>query len=492
MTRKLPINAMSDAARAGIVKGAFLKKDANTDDKTRDAGLEKLTSDLSDAVGSMAKFKKDYEDQARILKDLRDKVEGSAKIDGETQAALKKTGEDLADALTKMQACEQAVETLKKEMDQPIFRGGKDLQEKDREHAIELQRRAHLVKGGSAADFVLDEDNLVNPADYRSAVQKLMQVGLEAKSRIIRDFSDAESKAFEAASLDSGFFSPELLGIEIDCEIECASLLDLYEQVSVSRSLFKYPHVRSYGDIGQYDCDAKCDAEYGPEGNITYREGQTYDWRGVFCFQRDTLREANYDLLGFMMRAAARSYRINRNAALITGDGINAPMGWLTADVFSKVSAPAQNPTHQDLRQFLASAPVEYGAITSTMHQNTFAYFASMVDANGRFIFGDGLMGFSPDDVRDRIRISNCLPDPTENGTKGSAANPFDAGAFIMAAGNWPVAYKAVNHRPMFMEQWEGRSTAWCVSYSFGAKDGGFVGCAPAARIFQAGAAAAG
>lgn len=473
-----------------VQPGIFIKKDAPVDDKTRDEALAKLNKDLGDAVGLFTGFKKDYDENAKVLKDLRDQVESMGKIDDEMKSKLEKAATDLADSMAKTQACEEAVEMLKKQIDQPLYNGGKELMEKDRENAIELQRRAHIAKGGTEHDFKLDEDNLVNPADYRSAVHKLMQVGLEAKSRIIRDFTDGERKAFEAANLDAGFFSPELLGIEEDCTVECDYLLDLYDQVSVSRSTFMYPHVEDYGAIGQYDCDAKCDAEYGPEGNITWKNGQTYDFRGVFCFQRDTLREANYDLLGFMLRAAARTYRINRNRALMTGDGVNEPLGWLTADCFTKVASPAQNPTHQDLRQFLASAPVEYGPITSVMHQNTFAYFASMVDNTGRFIFGDGLMGFSPDDVRDRIRISNCLPDPTEGGTKGSASNPFDAGSFIMAAGNWNRAYAAVNHRPMFMEQWEGGSSAWCVKYQFGAKDGGFIHCCPAARVFQAGVTA--
>jgi hypothetical protein len=319
-------------------------------------------------------------------------------------------------------------------------------------------------------------------------VKKLMAVGVESKSRIVAGFSAAEKKAFDAASLDSAFFSPELLGIEVDCEIECASMLDLYDQISVSRSTFMYPHVMSYGDIGSYQCDAKCDAELGPEGNISWRQGKTYDFRGVFCFNRDVLRESNYDLLGFMMRAAARSHRINRNKALMVGDGVNEPMGWLTADCFEKIATPTANPTHQAIRQFMASAPVEYGAVTATMHQNVFAYLASMVDGDGRFLFGDGLIGFGPNDVRDSIRISNCLPDPTAGLTLGSAAAPFATGSFIMAAGAWDQAYKAVTQRPMFMEQYEGGSTAWCVKYQFGAKDGGFVACCPAARTLVAGA----
>lgn len=483
---KIPYNVLRDRP---MVAGAVHTKDASIDDKTREDGIKQLSADLSDAVTTMTAFKAKFDEQGTLVKQLQDSIESKkGEMDGETKAALEKHTNEMADSMVKLQACEAAIDDLKKQLDSPLYNGGDDLEKSDRDAAVELQKRAYMFKGGLPEEFKPDMDNLVKAADYRSAAMKMMKVGLESKSQIRGSLTEDERKAFDAASMDSAFFMPEMLGIEVDCEIECAELLDLYQSVNVSRSTFMFPHVESYGDIGQYDCDAKCDAEYGPEGNITWKNGNTYDFRGVFCFQRDMLREANYDILGFMMRAAARSYRINRNQALITGDGVNEPLGWLTANCFTKVAAPAQNPTHQDLRGFLASAPVEYGPVTATMHQNTFAYFARMVDNNGRFIFGDGMMGYSPDNVVDRIRISNCLPDPTEGQTKGSTADPFDAGAFIMAAGVWERAFAVVNHRPMFMEQFEGGSSAWCVKYQFGAKDGGFVSCCPAARTFEAGA----
>lgn len=493
MSTKFPLNTLAAGKRESVVKGMTILKGGDTDDKLKEQGMEKLSTELGEAVTLFRKHNDDYQDTAKIVKELQDRVQKMGEADGETQAALTKAAADLAEQAAITQACSQKMEELKKEMDAPVFRNQKDLQDHDREMAIKLQENSWIHKGRDPSEFTPDLDNLVNVKDLRSVATKMiMQVGLVSKSEFQRGLSEPERKAFEAANLDSGFLMPETLGMEVDCEIECASLIDLYEQVSVSRSVFQFPHVESYGDIGKYDCDAKCDAEYGPEGNITWKNGQTYDWRGMFCFQRDTLREANYDLLGFMLRAVARSYRINRNEALIRGDGVNAPLGWLTGDAFTKVAAPAQNPTHQDLRQFLASHPVERGFAIPVMHQNTFAYFASMVDNNGRFIFGDGLMGYGPGDVRENIRISNCLPDPTQGGVKGSRDNPFDAGSFIMAAGDWKSAYAAVSHRPMFMEQHIAGSSAWCASYQFGAKDGGFVACAPAARTFQAGAAPVG
>lgn len=470
--------------------GMVFTKDADDDDKQKEAGLEVLTKELTTANDNLKKAHTDFSETNKALQELKDRVDKSD-IDALDQGKLKEMGDNLAQSLAEFKNMEAAIEQIKKDMAQPIYGSKSDLKDNDREKAIELQKRIHVEKGGTADDFKADLDNLVDPSMMRAAARKMMKIGLETKSDVLRSLTTEERKAFDAASLDTAFFMPELLGMEVDCEIECAQIWDLYAQENVTRSNFMYPHVLSYGDIGKYDCDAKCDAEFGPEGNIQWRQGRTFDFRGVFCFQRDVLREANYDLLGFMFRAAARSYRINRNDAMIRGDGVNEPLGWLKANAFPTIAAPFFNPNHQDLRQFLSSAPVEYGSTTSVMHQNVFAYYAAMVDNNGRFIFGDGLMGYGPENVVDDIRISNCLPDPTENGTKGSQDSPFDAGAFIMATGVWDMAYAAVTQRPMFMEQFVGGSTAWCVQYQFGAKDGGFVACSEAARILQAGSAAA-
>lgn len=475
---------------ADIHVGMILTKEAPVNpNAAAEAALAALSKELGDITTLLDTNKKAMETQYTELNNAFGSIKTDLTKDNETlKAEVKKRAEEYAELVTLHQTLQQALDAVKKELDTPLIKGGNDLIENDKKAAVELQRRIHLSSGGTDFNFVPDMDNLVKAADYRTAAYKMMDGGLKTRAEIVKTFTDGERKAFDAASLDSAFFMPEMLGIEIDCNIECAELLDLYNSVSVSRSNFMYPKIVDYGSIGSYDCDAKCDAELGPEGNITYLNGKTFDFRGVFCFQKKVLQEANYDLLGFMMRAAARSHRINRNRALITGDGLNEPLGWLTADCFTKLSTTALLFNHQDFRRFLSSAPVEYGPVIATMHQNVFAYLASAIDNNGRFIFGDGLMTFSPDDVRERIRISNCLPDATAGGTKGNVAAPFVAGDFLVAAGNWDMAYYAVNKRPMFMEQFIGGSSAWCVKYQFGAEDGGFVGCCDAARTLIVGA----
>jgi hypothetical protein len=476
---------MLASAAPTIVKGMFLKKEAPADKAGAEAALELMTKELNDITALLTKNRTDTEQQ---YKDLTGHFGGVKADTDELKAKVLKHAEEYAALVAQQQALTQALDQVKKELDAPLFKGGTELIEADRKAGVECQRRAFIFKGGNPDDFKPDMENLIDAAAYRSAVRKLMVVGIESKQKVIRSFTDIERKAFDAASLDSAFFSPELLGITVDCIIECAELLDLYGSVSVSKSQFMYPQVMDYGAIGKYDCDAKCDAEYGPEGNIQFKSGAVSDFRGVFCFQRKTLAEANYPLLEFMFNAAARSYRINRNRALMVGDGVNEPQGWLNANCFTRLkTSTATKFNHVDFRLFYASSPVEYGPVTAVMHQNVFAYLAAQVDNMGRFIFGDGLMTYSPNDVRENIRISNCLPDATAGLTKGSTAAPFTAGDFLVAAGSWGQAYYMVNKRGLWMEQWEGQSTAWCVKYVFGAEDGGFTACCPAARILSVG-----
>jgi len=466
-------------------RGDFLKKEAPTDQHAAAEILQPLMTEIAGLTTAIEKSKKEVDDQYKLLTTHYDGVKGDT---DELKKAVADHTKVYGDLITKLQGQEAALDFVKKQLDMPLVKGGKELEDSDRQAAIECQRRAFLFKGGTPDEFKEDLDNLVDAKHYRSAVRKMVRyVGIEPKRKVIAGLNEYERKAFEAASLDTAIFAPEMLGIDINCIIDCAGMTDLYNSVSVSKSTFMYPQVLDYGEIGKYDCDAKCDAEYGPEGNITFKSGQISDYRGVFCFQRKVLAEANYDLLNFMYTAVRRAQTIARNRALMVGSGVNEPLGWLTAECFTKIKTTDTTFDHRAFRLFYSSVPIEYGPVTAVMHQNMFAYLAALTDSNGRFIFGDGLMTYSPADVRENIRISNCLPDPTHGLTLGNAGAPFITGEFLVAIGAWSAAYYAVNKRPLWIEQWEGQSTAWCVKYVFGAEDGGFTACCPAARIITVG-----
>lgn len=453
------------------------------DRKAADSNLEALSEELSNGLSKIEGRMNEQEETYRALKEELGK---KGDFSEEHRAKIEELAKNYADQTRELQDLRKTVDYVKAEMDTPLMKGGSDLAEHDRAAAIELQKRAFTYKGGAEEDFVPDMDNLVDASAYRSAVRKLMKVGVENRQKIIRSFTEAETRAFEAASLDSAFFSPELLGLELDCDPECAYITDLYDSIPVSKSTFQYLKIEDYGALGEYGCDATCDGPLGPEGNIRPLMGQTEEFRGVFCLQRKTVAEANFDLLGFMFRSIQRSYRIQRNERLITG-----PYGWLNGDNFPVRTSASGTLTAQEFRMFLAGTPVDFGSNTTVMHQNMFAYLVSMQKSDGGFVYMDGDMCVSPDNAPDCIRISNCLPDATEDLTKGSEDNPFDAGAFLMASAAWDSAYAAVTQRPLWIEQYEGGSNAWCVLYQFGATDGGFLKCPNAGRILQAGAAAA-
>lgn len=447
-------------------------------------GFETISKSLDDLTALVTKTE---EQQATKYREMNEKFAGKDVTD-ELRGEIQKTAGEYAQLSGQLQQYRDDLTTVKAQLQAPMFRTQDELADHDRKTAIQIQKDMFVSKGGNPFEFKADESNLVNLSHYRSAVRKMMRVGIETPEKVRASFTEDERKAFEASTLGPTFFTPEVLALTIDCNIECASLLDLYGSHTVSRSNFTYMKINDYGQLGQYDCDAKCDAEFGDPGNISHLAGKTFDFRGVFCFSRKVLDEANYDFLSFMINAATRSHRINRNEALMIGDGVKRPKGWLTEGCFKRYNTP-QAPTgtegvtrpsfnHQDWRRFIGAFPAEYGRATSVMHQNVFGYLAASVDANGRFIFGDGDISFSPESVRDRIRISNCLPDPTEGNTLGGSGQAaFVPGSFIAANAAWATAYYAVSKRSMFFEQYVGGSSAWCVQYQFGAEDGGFTGC---------------
>jgi HK97 family phage major capsid protein len=458
-------------------------------DTHAEKSFEAMRTDLDQLIGLAADAKKAQEQQ---WKDLSTHYSGLKASNDELNGQVKKHTDEYVAITKKLATLEEGVDVMKRELDSPIFKGGKELEDSDRKAAIEIQRRNYLQKGGDIDSFREDLGNLVDAKAYRSAARKLQKAGLETVDTIRRSFTAAEQKAFDMSGLDTGFFVPQMLGIEINCLPECWYIMDLYQHVSVTRRTFMYPRINDWGAMGSYECDAACDTNPGPEGNITFNNGQIYSFRGMFCMQKAVLQEANYDLFGFMIRSAERSLRINENAAMITGDGVNKPLGWMTQTAAGKgfqqfkTSTPGQfNP--QDFRSFFMSHPVEFGKAVAVMHQNVFSYLASSVNSQGDFIFGRGDMIFGPDKVLDLIRISNCLPDATAARTKGNASAPFTAGDFLMAVGNWERAYAVAEKTPLNFQLYVGGSSKWCSKWQFDAENTGFMTCAPAARVLTVG-----
>lgn len=417
---------------------------------------------------------------------LHNGFDGLKASNAETAEKVKALVEKQAADTATLQATEAAVNQIKKDLDSKAFSTAKaDQNDVDVKAGIEIQRRQHIHIKGSEEGFKPDMQNLPDMKAYTGALNKLAKLGLKSRSAIVAEFTPDEKKAYDAFSMDSTLFTPQMLSLIQDCDRECAYMVDLYQSATVTKSEYKYLNIQDYGAMMSYACTDTCSATDGPEGNFRVRNGQVYDLRGAICLKQDEVREAEINLLSMIEYAANRSHRINRNRSLISGDGVNQPLGWMNDPSF-ETRTLAQPNQYVSLRRALSMVSNEYGASQLVMHQNMFGYYASQIDANGRFIFGDGELAFTPDRVSEYVRVSNCLPDATEDNTKGSTADPFASGAFLFAVGAFKEAYLAVTKRPLIMAQNPSATNLWCVQYQMWAQDGGNALCGAALKKFIA------
>src|SRR5262245_36015887 len=135
-------------AGVAIYAGMIMTKD---DPLAAAKVMELMTKELTDLTAMLKTSQKDMETKYTELNNKFGGVELKA-LDDTLKAEVKQRTEDYTKMVTQVQSIEKAIDELKKEMDRPIHKGGKDLAEKDRENAVELQRRAFLFKGGDEAD----------------------------------------------------------------------------------------------------------------------------------------------------------------------------------------------------------------------------------------------------------------------------------------------------------------------------------------------------
>ena len=455
------------------------------DDESRELTLDQLRSELATAVSVAKKHISAGAENLRELEDLKSRV---AQRDDELGRRIQEASERAADAYAKAQAAIEAAAEIRRHINRPIMDAA-STEDHDRKANEIIQLQIHLNKGLQAETFEYRPEESFPISVYRNICRKMMLVGgPKTKREFEAGLTSQERRVYEASMLDSGFFVPQALGMVEDCNTECAYLLDLYAQISVNLHNYTYPRIEDYGSLGDYNCSTACDFPEGLAPNMATASGRVYDFRGTFCFDRAHLSEARVDLLDFMIRAAQRSHRIKRNEALINGDGIDRPKGWLRADCFQRLSFPETNAPARNVRYFLSLVTRKYGPVTAVMHPRMYAYLMAQTSQDGQFLFrpGDLMLDIVDGQNTMGIRLSECMPDPTANGTLGSTANPFANGAILMAAGTWSEAYAAVTHTPLQFQQHIGRSSMACVVYQFLAKEGGFVKCCDAVSLLTA------
>ena len=111
--------------KSGVYRGAYFTKEAPADAKTAEALLAPLTTEMSNIVSALEKSKKDSETQ---YTELNNHFGGVKATTEELKATVLKHAADYAEMITKQQMLTQALDQVKKELDAPIIKGGKDLE----------------------------------------------------------------------------------------------------------------------------------------------------------------------------------------------------------------------------------------------------------------------------------------------------------------------------------------------------------------------------
>lgn len=416
------------------------------------------------------------------FRELKSEVETVRKSDGEHQAKVAKIADDLLAAKAQSDALKNTLDAIKRQLDSPVY--GKDGEANDhiRKSAIVFSREAWVGKHGDDAGFREESVTVDHLQALKSAQRKLIGTNNEAAYRhALSQLSADEVKAMNISQLDGHLFMPEMQTVFRDCFLEPVGLGDLYFTFGVGKTSFSTPVVKDHAKLGGYICSNTCGTVEAATNNISVITDRVYDWRGTWCATTATLEDSAVNLQGRMALEMALSKRMTSNEAWINGDGVNQPKGWLSANCFPKVqTSDVGKLSAADIRAFMNSLRYEYGRSTAVLHPDTLAIFATMTDANGRFLFRDGELVLLAPDMADMIRLTRYVPALTPV-TPGNYAS----GSFVAAAAVWPKAYQVPVRRNMIMqESFSGvGGTPWCKTFNFWAQDGGSTTCCDAGRI---------
>lgn len=434
--------------------------------------------DLKDATDA---GRKTYEDSFRALKA---ELENTKAASAEQVDKVGRIATELAETKAQNDAIKSTLDAIKRQADSPVYAREPEANDHIRKSTIAFAREAHVAKHGDDREFRDDAVETGHLIALKSAQRKLLTANNEASyQHALSEMSAEERKSMSLAQLDGYLFMPEMQTVFRDCFLEPVGLGDLYDTFSVSKMSIQTPVIKDHAKLGGYICSSTCGTIAAAANNISVVTDRVYDWRGTWCATTASLEESAVNLMARMAAEMALSKRMTSNEAWINGDGVNQPKGWLNANCFPKVRTSAVGAlTAADLRAFMNSLKYEYGRATVVMHPDTLAIVATMSDANGRFLFGDGALFMMTPDMSDMIRLTRYVP-----ALAPTAPGVYASGSFVAAAAVWKKAYQVPVRRNMIMqESFSGvGGTPWCKTFNFWAQDGGSTTCCEAGSILN-------
>ncbi len=258
---------------------------------------------------------------------------------------------------------------------------------------------------------------------------------------------DTGIKAFEAKALstatggDGGFAVPQVIDAEIEKQL--ANLSPMRSIVKVKTiETSDYKRLVNIGGTGSGwvgEADARTDTATPSLREITITPGEIY--ANAAATQR-ALDDMQFDAEAWLQEEVAEEFAIQEGAAIVNGDGVNKPTGFLDASVVASIAAlktgvdgafAASDPADilVDLVHAL-KARYRQGA-SFVLNSKTLAAVRKFKDVDGNFIWRAGLAEGQPDMLLGYPVVeSEDMPD-------------FDiAGNFAIAFGNFERAYTLV------------------------------------------------
>src|SRR5262249_15184578 len=148
--------------------------------------------------------------------------------------------------------------------------------------------------------------------------------------------------------------------------------------------------------VAAWACEAACFANNPQpdlQAGLAELEIKPESLRFIVCTTSDLLADSAMNVEQWIMRRVSDGMRVTINNALVAGDGLGKPMGFLNPNAGIPIldtspSTPPGQITWQDLAMLKWDVPMQWHANgTYVMNQRTWALISTMSDAIGRPLF---------------------------------------------------------------------------------------------------------
>jgi HK97 family phage major capsid protein len=290
-----------------------------------------------------------------------------------------------------------------------------------------------------------------------------------------------EKKGLSSFSFGTNGFllAPEMSNRVLRCIVELDDVSGLVDHMTTSSPSVKFLIDNSRMGAAAWACEASCFAN-NPQADLQEGLGEMEikceTIRYIECATSDLLQDAAFNVERWLFQKVSEGFRNTINAAILLGDGVGKPLGFLAPHAGipicdTSANTPAGQFSWQDMVQLKFEIPMSWqDGCVYVMNQKTAALLMTMSDATTRPLFsalperGPGFtFAGSP------IIIAAWMPDVAPGSTP-------------ILFGNLKRTYTMIDRQATTL-QIDPFSAGWCRLFKFEARCGGAPTCPNASRL---------